>query len=90
MTTPLTFEELSLASSSQSQTEQAEQIWLSHFHLTNQENQTYTAYLVSVAQSREDFQQQITDYLAQERLQGQAQLVPLPITTWFNRHGFDA
>lgn len=67
-------------------------IWLTHYHLSPQHtpSSTRTAYLLCLAHNVEDYHQQITTYLAEQQLNGQAQLEPLPIQTWLTRHGFEA
>ncbi|THA06214.1 DUF4123 domain-containing protein [Rodentibacter pneumotropicus] len=68
------------------------QIRLTHYHIspTKQPDLTRTAFLLCLADDTEDYYRQIQTYLADNQLDGQAQLAPLPIQTWFTRHGFDA
>ncbi|MCQ9124114.1 DUF4123 domain-containing protein [Rodentibacter caecimuris] len=68
------------------------QIWLTHYHLSDQSTPhiTQTAYLLCLAEDTENYLQQVEYYLNQHQLIGQAQLAPLPIQTWLSRHGFEA
>ena len=71
--------------------ESAQQIWLTHYHLSLQATRTTrTAYLLCLADNAKHYHEQIQQYLNQNQLSGQAQLAPLPIQTWLTRHGFEA
>ena len=68
------------------------QLWIGYYQLTylNQPNTLYFGHLIGFAENRDIFQQRIEDYKTHYQCKLSSQLAPLPATTWFQRHGYQA
>ena len=68
------------------------QLWVGYYQLTylNQPNTLYFGHLIGFAENRDIFQQRIEDYKTHYQCKLSSQLAPLPATTWFQRHGYQA
>ncbi len=68
------------------------QLWIGYYQLTylNQPNTLYFDHLIGFAKNRDIFQQRIEDYKTHYQCKLSSQLAPLPATTWFQRHGYQA
>ncbi|WP_241008896.1 DUF4123 domain-containing protein [Aggregatibacter actinomycetemcomitans] len=69
-----------------------QQLWVGYYQqtYTNHPNIYYFGHLIGFAESRDAFQQKIEAYKIQYQCKLISQLVPLPATIWFQRHGYQA
>ncbi|TCP96530.1 uncharacterized protein DUF4123 [Cricetibacter osteomyelitidis] len=67
-------------------------IWVNHYHYSSADlpNVVSTGYIACRAESAETYYQQVAAYCKAQGLEAYAQLAPLPILTWFERHGFSS
>ena len=67
-------------------------IWVTYYHLIpiDSPNKQYMGYIAGLAGNQESYQEAVKAFLTKNELQGDAQLAPQPIQTWFTRHGFSA
>ena len=67
-------------------------IWVTYYHLIpiDSPNKQYMGYIAGLARNQESYQEAVKAFLTKNELQGDAQLAPQPIQTWFTRHGFSA
>lgn len=67
-------------------------IWVTYYRLIpiDSPNKQYMGYIAGLAGNQESYQEAVKTFLTKNELQGDAQLAPQPIQTWFTRHGFSA
>ncbi|WP_150539457.1 DUF4123 domain-containing protein [Actinobacillus vicugnae] len=67
-------------------------IWVSYYHYSpiGSANGVSTGYIVGIAENSEAYLKQVDEFCQENAIEGYMQLAPLPILTWFNRHGFSS